>query len=129
MVKSTIERDYIVLIKEYLKGDGLFDFIANIPYIIYAIVNGIPHEVETIDEEKSRWVLNVVMGLKIFRLTHYDEVTDAFSKLMDSLTEVFWRKTFVFENLLKWLLTGINFTLAVHYFACGWMLIHRYKLE
>ena len=129
MVKSTIERDYVVLIKEYLKEDGLEDFIANVPFIIYAIVNGIPHDPEAIEEERGRWVLNVVMALKIFRLTHYDEMIDAFSRLMDSLADVFWRKTFVFENLLKWLLTGINFILAVHYFACGWLLIHRIKVE
>ena len=105
--KSTVERDNTVLIKTYLKEDGLFDFLANIPYIIYAIVNGIPKDIEEIEEERGRWVFNVVMGLKIFRLTHFDEVTDAFSRLMESLSEIFWRKTFVFENLLKWLLTGI----------------------
>ena len=72
MFKSTVERDYVVLIKEYLKGDGYFDLLANVPYIFYAILNGIPHEPEEIEEERSRWVLNVVMALKIFRLTHYN---------------------------------------------------------
>ena len=129
MSKSNVERDYTVLMKEYLKEDGLFDFIANIPFITYAIVNGIPQDLEAIEEERGRWVFNVVMGLKIFRLTHFDEVSDAFSRLMDSLADVFWRKTFVFENLLKWLLTGIKFILTMHYFACGWLLIHRIKLE
>ena len=96
MFKSTIERDPVVLTKEYLKEDGYFDLLANGPYIIYAIFNGIPHDPEEIEEERSRWVLNVVMALKIFRLTHYDEVRDAFSRLFDSLSEVYWRKTLIF---------------------------------
>ena len=54
-------------------------------------------------------------------------MTDAISREMESLSELFWRKTFLFENLLKWILTGIKFILAVHYFACGWIMIHRFK--
>ena len=35
----------------------------------------------------------------------------------------------MFENLLKWILTGIEFFLSLHYFACGSVLIHRIKSE
>lgn len=69
------------------------------------------------------------MAIKILRLSHFDEVNDAIKRLMESLSEVFWRKTLLFENLLKWILVGVEFILALHWFACGWILIHRIKLE
>ena len=56
-------------------------------------------------------------------------MTDAITRLMESLSDYFWRKKFLFENLLKWTLTGIKFILVLHYFACGWILIHRIKFE
>ena len=124
-----VERDVAVLIKKYLKGDALKDFLANIPYIVYIIVYGIPSDAEQLDERTGDWLFNLVMALKILRLSHFDEMTDTIMRLMDSLSEVFWRKTFLFENLMKWILTGTKFILALHYFACGWVLIHRIKYE
>ena len=35
----------------------------------------------------------------------------------------------MFENLQKWTLTGIKFFLAIHYGACGWILILRIKKQ
>ena len=124
-----VERDCVVLIMKYLKGDALKDILANIPFIVYTIVYGIPRDPVMLEEQTSDWLFNLVMGLKIFRLSHFDEMTDAITRLMDSLSEVFWRQTFMFENLLKWILTGIRFILCLHYFACGWVMIHRIKLE
>ena len=39
-----VERDFVVLIKKYLKGDALKDFLANVPFIAYIIAYGIPKE-------------------------------------------------------------------------------------
>lgn len=37
-----VERDVVVILKKYLKGDCLKDVVANIPFIVYTIVYGIP---------------------------------------------------------------------------------------
>lgn len=37
-----VERDVGILIKKYLRGDALFDILANIPFLVYTIVYGIP---------------------------------------------------------------------------------------
>lgn len=86
-----VERDCVVLIMKYLKGDALKDILANIPFIVYTIVYGIPRDPVMLEEQTSDWLFNLVMGLKIFRLSHFDEMTDAITRLMDSLSEVFWR--------------------------------------
>lgn len=39
---SAVERDVGVLFKKYLRGDALFDCLANIPFLVYTIVYGIP---------------------------------------------------------------------------------------
>ena len=37
-----VERDFVVLIKKYLKGDAKTDFLANVPFIAYTIAYGFP---------------------------------------------------------------------------------------
>ena len=32
-------------------------------------------------------------------------------------------------NFLSWTLAGLKFLLALHYFACGWIWIYKYKLK
>ena len=36
-------------------------------------------------------------------------------------------RRYFFENLYSWFKAGLKFVLSVHYFACGWILIHYYK--
>ena len=124
-----VERDVVVLLKKYLRGDALIDCLANIPFVVYTFVYGIPRDAVEIEEHTHDWLFNLVMAIKILRLFHYDEITDTITREMDILSEIFWRKTFLFENLLKWIKTGLEFMLSLHYFACGWILIHRIKLE
>ena len=124
-----MERDIVVLMRSYLKGDCWKDFVANIPFLLYLAINGVPTEKEELEEKNNDWVLNLVMALKILRLSHADEIADAITRLMDLLSEIFWRRKFLFYNMLRWILAGVKFLLAVHYFACGWILIHRMKQQ
>ena len=77
----------------------MLDFLANIPFLIYFIVNGIPSDPKQIDEKKDDWIFNVVSALKIFRLAHANKITDVVSRFTFNLSEVFWRKKYTFENL------------------------------
>ena len=124
-----VERDIVDLMKNYLKGDCWKDFLANIPFLLYLFIEGVPTELSEIEEKNNDWMLNLVMALKIFRLSHADEIADAITRLMDLLSEIFWRKKFLFYNMLRWILAAVKFLLAVHYFACGWILIHRMKQQ
>ena len=86
-----VERDIVVLMKNYLKGDCWKDFIANIPFLLYLFIEGIPKELSEIEAKNNDWVLNLVMALKIFRLSHADEIADAITRLMELLSDIFWR--------------------------------------
>ena len=67
------------------------------------------------------------MAVKCLRLWHAGAVGDSVRRLMDLLADIFYLKRYVFDNLNRWLMAGLKFVLAVHYFACGWILIHRAK--
>lgn len=32
------------------------------------------------------------------------------------------------DHLLQWILTGVKFGLFLHFYACGWLLIHHFKV-
>lgn len=124
-----VERDIVDLMKNYIQGDCWKDLLANIPFLLYWFIEGIPTELSAIEERNNDWGLNLVMALKIFRLSHADEIADAITRLMDWLSDIFWRQKFMFYNMLNWILAAVKFLLVVHYFACGWVLIHRMKQQ
>ena len=69
------------------------------------------------------------MGLKMLRFLHIDEVNVTLKRLMDTLADIFYMHRYLFYNLNKWLLAGAKFVLAVHYFACGWIMIYISKSQ
>lgn len=46
---------------------------------------------------------------------------------MEVFVEAAYMRKYLFENIRQWALAAIKFLMAVHYFACGWILIHNYK--
>ena len=105
----------------------LFDVMANIPITVYYIVNVFPTEPETIERVADDPAFLVCMGLKTLRLYHISSVSDTLRRLMQMLSEIFYLKRYLFVNILSWTLTILKFVGAIHYFACGWLMIHYYK--
>ena len=50
-------------------------------------------------------------------------------RIIDILGEIFYTKRYMLQNLLSWLLASQKFLMSVHYFACGWVLIHELRLK
>ena len=107
----------------YFKKDAIIDLIANVPALYYFEV----HTSEPAEELIESNIFLACMAVKCLRLWHAGAVGDTVRRLTDLLAEVFPMKRYVFDNLTRWLLAALQFLLAVHYFACGWILIHRAK--
>ena len=122
-----LERDICVLTKKYLKGDAILDICANIPGLVYLIYLGPKAESSDLSHLFYDYIFVTLMALKILRLAHFDEVQDAFKRLFNKLGDIFILKRYMFNNLLSWFLTSLNFVISVHYFACGWVIIERIK--
>ena len=118
-----MQRDICKLTWKYLKKDAIVDLIANVPALYYIEV----HTGEPEDHMLEDKIFLACMAVKCLRLWHAGAVGDTVRRLMDLLAEVFPLKGYVFDNLTRWLLAALQFLLAVHYFACGWILIHRVK--
>ena len=67
------------------------------------------------------------MTLKIFRLLHVYNVVNTLKYVMGIASEMFVMQRYRFVNFLSWTLAGLKFVLALHYFACGWIWIYKYK--
>lgn len=117
------ERDVCVLFVKYLRGDFLFDSLANLPIFIYEALYGFP-DLEQGDFSKAYLVF---MGLKFFRLFHLDEVWQSFARVKEILAEIFYLHRYMFENLLSWTLAATKLLLCINANACGWILIKKIK--
>ena len=69
------------------------------------------------------------MTLKIFRLLHVYNVVNTLKYVMGIASEMFVMQRYRFVNFLSWTLAGLKFLLALHYFACGWIWIYKYKFK
>ena len=118
-----MQRDICILTWNYLKKDAIVDLIANVPALYYIEV----HTGESMDHMIEDRIFLACSAVKLLRLWHAGAVGDTVRRLMDLLADIFYLKRYVFDNLHRWLLAGLKFLLAVHYFACGWILIHRAK--
>lgn len=117
----------MILTKNYLRKNAIFDILANFPLFIYTLSNGLPSSEEEVEKAAETRLFVVVMALKSLRLLHSTEVSDALKRIMNLFSDIFYMHKYMFENILRWILAGTKFLLAVHYFACGWILIHHYK--
>lgn len=119
----TLERDVIVLLKSYLKSDGIIDVTANVPIILYSLFKGFPETDDEIEDSKSDSLLQMCLALKILRLAHIYKVKNALHRMIDKLSEFFQWKKYVLANILHWSQTSYKFLVCTHYLACGWILI------
>ena len=69
------------------------------------------------------------MTLKIFRLLHVYNVVNTLKYVMEIASEISFNQRYRFVNFLSWTLAGLKFLLALHYFACGWIWMYKYKFN
>ena len=67
------------------------------------------------------------MTLKSLRLFHAQIILDTLKQFMEFLADIFFMHRYLFENLFKWFSAALKFIMCVHYFSCGWVLIHEFK--
>ena len=65
-----LERDIVILTKNYLRRSAVFDVLANFPVTIYLFLYGMPDTLEKVDDAADDVWFTIVMGLKTFRLFH-----------------------------------------------------------
>ena len=118
-----MQRDICKLTWGYIKDDFIIDLIANVPALYYIEA----HTSESMEHMIEDRIFLACMAVRCLRLWHAGAVGDSVRRLMDLLADIFYLKRYVFDNLNRWLMAGLKFDLAVHYFACGWILIHRAK--
>ena len=63
-----LERDIVILTKNYLRRSAVFDVLANFPIAIYLFLYGMPDTQDKVDEAAEDIVFSLIMGLKTFRL-------------------------------------------------------------
>ena len=71
-----------MLFVKYLKEDSWLDIPANIPFLLFIIINGLPTTFDEIEQEKDNWVFNTVMAIKLLRLAHMEEINETITRLM-----------------------------------------------
>ena len=116
-----LQRDIVIIMKNYLFGDCFIDIMANIPIITYFVINGF----EKSESNGFTWC----MGLKTLRLFHADEVLDVLKRIMDILSNIFYLHRYLFSNLYTWIVAGMKFLLFIHYYACFWVYVVYLKKE
>lgn len=102
-----LERDFGFLLKNYFKGDAIFDILANVPMLVYKIYLGMPASLDTTD--LRTWtdapVFWICMTLQLLRLFHYDNVGRIYKRIIDKLQVIFFRHGYLLSNILSWTLT------------------------
>ena len=122
-----LHRDIVYIIKNYFKQEAWFDIAANGPILLYIFAYGKPSTEEEIEEVQLDVLFVTCMAFKTLRLYHVKEVTDAFRRLIDFLSDIFYLHRYFFVNLQSWVFASIKFLMTVHYFACGWIVISKIK--
>ena len=88
---------------------------------------GFPESEEGLDEAVNDQTFVICMGMKTLRLMHAYTIADTLSRFMNILGNIFFLYSYMFENLYKWLISGLKFIISIHYFACIWIYIHERK--
>ena len=105
-----------------MKTGAVFDILGNFPILFYHIFLGFP------TEDFSNW-FKLYMALKTLRLFQVKRVTDTLKRLMEMLSDIFFLKRYMFNNVLSWIMASFKFLLTIHYFACLWIYVTSFKEE
>ena len=79
------------------------------------------------DEVENDMTLRIIMSLRLLRLVHMYETADALKSIFDKLGEYFYLQTYMFKNILSWILASTKFLLCVHYMAIGWIALDDFN--
>ena len=123
------ERNICKLTKQYIRREFLWQALANIPIFVYEIYLGLPYDEETLMDLRTQTLYNVFMGLKILRLHHMSALSRSAELIWSKIQGIFYYHLYALSNLYRWATASIFFFLAIHFFACGWILVYEIKLE
>ena len=124
-----LERDVGKLLCVYLKRYFIIEAVANLPTIIYDFYLEMPMKKEEISKLEDDQIYMFFMLLKIFRLFHISQSLESIGTIRDYFADVFETKRYMLDQILRWILTGLKFLMIIHFYTCGWLLIHHYKKE
>ena len=124
----TLERNICVIFGKYLKREGFFDILANLPITFFVMFEGYPKTSEEIRVYSQNNWFKLFMTFKFLRLLHVYNVVNTLTRIMEMASDIFFMQRYRFVNFLSWTLAGLKFLLTLHYFACGWIWIYKYKL-
>ena len=67
------------------------------------------------------------MLMKIFRIAHLGEINKTINRIRDMLGEFFYMYKHRIDIIVSWQLVFIHLIFIIHWFACGWLLLHNFK--
>ena len=70
----------------------------------------------------------ICMFLKIFRIAHMNEIQKNANRIRDMLGDFFYMKKHTIDIIASWWQVFIHLIFIVHWFACGWLLLHNFKV-
>ena len=72
-------------------------------------------------------VFIICMALKTLRIFHLSEIVTFLEHVKDFLCDIFITQRILLSNLLNWFKASLKLIMAMHYFACIWVLIAKLK--
>ena len=97
--------------------------------MFYVIFVGWPKDEEDIEEYWGSIYVKSYTVLTLLRLFHADEVQDSFTRVAEKLIDIFYMQRYFIKMILRRTITTVRFVLIIHFFACGWIMIHLAKKE
>ena len=67
------------------------------------------------------------MYLKLFRYFEMASISLAIQRIFDYLSNIFYLRKIMFQNLYTWITSISKLILVMHVFSCLWLGIHEYK--
>ena len=67
------------------------------------------------------------MYLKLFRYFEMASISLAIQRIFDYLSNIFYLRKIMFQNLYTWITSISKLILIMHVFSCLWLGIHEYK--
>lgn len=119
----------MIISKKYLKREAIYDILGNLPILFYSFNVEFPSNEEQLEMISQDIVYKICWLCKFLRILHAQQVTQTLRRLIDHLSSIFYLQTYLFHNLLNWMLAAFKLIVGIHYFACGWVVISKMKEE
>ena len=124
-----MERNISILLNDYLRKDFITDALANLPMLILDIYRGFPSFDHAAFNNEYDTLFMICMLLKIFRIFNLDQIKKTLNRIRDMLGDFFYMHKHTIDIIYSWIIVFIYFIFTVHWFACGWLLLHNFKFH